>query len=176
MAGPTVHLDAARKDRSLVNAADSGRRRVVVDPQLLFWRKLIDLAVADAKRTAHGLPTYSALQARWWIEEHKPVQKDRDEWERSFECACNWLNLDATAERSRLVTLIEKSVMDAYVAYVRAATYQMRAAMLACAGVSTAIAKQFVLPLVSEADYEQVAGIEHGDPKNVTLWMESRAA
>jgi hypothetical protein len=42
-------------------------------------------------------------------------------------------------------------------------TYRHRAAILACAGEPTAIARQYILPLVSTADYELVAGIDGDD-------------
>ena len=80
-----VQIDAAKTNRSLVTAAPA-RRRVRIDPQLLFWRRMIDHAIADAKRVAYGLPTDAAILARWWIEEHRPPQKDCCDWERSFHC------------------------------------------------------------------------------------------
>ena len=42
-------------------------------------------------------------------------------------------------------------------------TYQHRAAIRACAGEPTAIARQYILPLASTADYELVAGIDGDD-------------
>lgn len=141
---------------------------------LKFWRWMINSAVADAKRTAYGLPTDAAILARWWIEEHRPKQSDREEWERSFECACSWLGLDAKAERERLVIELDAHVFAAYREHVRTTVYQRRAAVLTCAGMPTAIARQNVLPLVSETDYEHVAGIEHGDPDRVALQLELR--
>jgi len=163
MSRVTVQISAAKTDRSLVANAPA-RRSVMPDPQLLFWRRLIDSAVADATRTLAGMPTDSAILSRWWIEEHQPKQSDRNDWERSFECACGWLKLDAETERKRLVLLIDEMLQQSYNEFVRANLYLRRAAVLTCAGVPIAIDKQYQLPLVSTTDYEQVAGIEHGDP------------
>lgn len=174
MAGPSVHIDAARTDRSLVAKAPA-RKRTKADPVLLMWRRLIESAVADAKRTRYGLPTYSAILARWWIEEHKPKQSEAEDWERSFECACSWLKLDVDAERKLLLAQIDDCLRESLLEYARSEVYVRRAAVLSCAGVPTAIARQYVLPVVSIADYEQVAGIEHGDPPGAMLGLERAA-
>lgn len=132
-------------------------------PQLLMWRKLIDQAVQDSKRTAQGMPTDVAILARWWIAEHKPKQSEREEWERSFECACSWIDQDTAAYRIQLVAEIDLVLRNSLDAHVQAVIYVRRAMVLSCAGFPTAIAKQFVMPLVSKHDWEDVAGVDHGD-------------
>lgn len=175
MPGPTVQIEAARTNRSLVNAPPS-RPQLKADPVLKFWRIIINHAVADAKRTYAGLPTDAAILARWWIEEHRPKQSEREEWERSFECACSWLGLDAAAERKLLCEKIDEHLRGAYADHVRRTVYLRRAAVLTCAGFTTAIARQNVLPLVSEEDYEHIAGVEHGDPDRVVRQMQAMRA
>jgi hypothetical protein len=159
-----------------VNQAPTPKPKLQANPHLLFWRRLIGHAVADAKLTFAGISTDAAILARWWIEEHKPKQSDREEWERSFECACGWLDLDAAAERKRLLVEIDEHLRAAYEAHVRATVYLRRAAVLTCAGFVTAIGKQIVLPLASEADFDHVAGVEHGDPERVVRQMAAMAA
>ena len=44
------------------------RRSVKADNVLLFWRRYIDSAVAEACKTRWGVPTDSAILERWWIE------------------------------------------------------------------------------------------------------------
>jgi hypothetical protein len=142
---------------------------------LKFWRWLINSAAADAKRTHHGLPTDAAILARWWIEEHKPTQANREEWERSLDCACSWLGVDPVAERKKLLAEIDDHLRAAYDDHVRTTVYLRRAAVLTCAGYPTAVARQCVLPLVSEPDYEHVAGVDHPDPERVVVQLEARA-
>ena len=174
MAGPSVQTTASRSNRSLAASAErpAERKKLSPNPVLLFWRHMIKSAVADAKRTAFGLPTDGAILARIWIEEHKPKQENREEWERSFECACVWLELDVDAERKRLVAEIEASWQEQALHLLRCNVYVRRASVLTCAqtmvfeGEPVAIGRQFVLPLVSAGDYETVAGVEHGDPRN----------
>jgi len=170
---PTVKIDAAKTNRSLANQAPS-RPQLQANPVLKFWRWMINSAAADAKRTQHGLPTDAAILARWWIEEHKPKQSERVEWERSLDCACSWLGLDPAEERRRLLAEIDEHLRTAYAEHVRTTVYLRRAAVLTCAGYSTAVGRQTVLPLVSEVDYEHVAGIDHPDPERVAVQLEAR--
>jgi len=85
-------------------------------------------------------------------------------YERSFECACKWLDLDAATERERLLAEIDAELDAALKRYVRSTIQWRRAAVLTCAGVAVLIDGQHQLPLVSQLDYDQVAGVEHGDP------------
>jgi hypothetical protein len=135
-----------------------------VDLTLLFWRRLINSAVADACRTLYGAPTDNAIMARYWIDEMQPHQTESAGWSVSFECACGWLSLDVATERARLVGLVDDAWMAAAAKHLQAALKLRRAAVLSCAGVMITSPGQAELPLVSEADYEDVAGIEHGDP------------
>ena len=173
--GPSVAIEAAKCDRSLVGKAP-GRRRVRVDPQLLFWRRMIDGAVHDAKRTHAGMPTALAISSRLWIEEFRPSQSDRDQWETSFACACSWLSLNVEEERKRCLEAIEVALMESYRTHVRQAAYQLRAAVLTCAGIATTIGRCYVLPLVAETDYETVAGVDHPDPAAVTAKLATLSA
>ena len=130
---------------------------------LLFWRRLIAHSVDEAKKTIDGLPTELAILARWWIADYQPARTSKDEWERSFACACEWLDEDPIKYRKALVQEIDSVLMDRFLADMRAAVYSRRAAVLACAGEPTAIARQFVLPLVSAGNYDEVAGVETMD-------------
>ena len=170
----SVRVDASRTNRSLSAAAagPSKRPQLQADPVLLTWRRLIDTAVAEAKKTKFGLPTYQALLQRMWIQEHRPKQTEAT-WLGSFPCACHFLSLDADAERTRLLADIDDSITRAVMRYVGDQSYQMRARALTCAGIATAIAvpcrsgktvKQLVLGLVSLEDYEEIAGVEHPAP------------
>lgn len=140
---------------------------------LLVYRRLIDTAVTEAKKTRHGAPTDNALMQRYWIQQHRPPQSDKDEWERSFECACHFLDLDVDAERKRLLAEIDDAITRAIVQRVSNVSYRRMAAVMTCAGIpmvhtrllpSGRTAKQYVLGLVSVDDYEDVAGIEYPDP------------
>jgi hypothetical protein len=149
-----------------------------IDPMLLFWRRMIAHAVDEAKKTSDGLPTALAIMARWWIADHQPLESDREEWERSFACACQWLDRDPTQYRKQLVDEIDSALMERFLDDMRAALYLRRAAVLACAGVPTAIARQFVMPLVAAAMYDEVAGLETMDffPDDVEGFVISPAA
>jgi hypothetical protein len=162
MANASVHVSAARKDRSLLPA--KAPKKLRVDVVLTLWRRMIDTAVADAKRTKFGLPTDGAIMARLWLEEFRPAQDNKDDWGRSLACACSCLGLDVEAERKRLLGDIDAHLHQVYVDYIRAHRYARRAALLTCAGVNTAVQRQYVMPLVDERDYEDVAGVEHPDP------------
>ncbi len=131
---------------------------------LRFWDRLIQTAVADAKRTYAGMPTDNAILQRNWIE-RRTAETDRTDWERSFECACQWLGLDPETERKRLLTEINDSLVQTLVLHAGSVVYQRSAAVLSCAtGVPRRIGRQFVLALVSEAEYELIAGINLPDP------------
>ena len=135
----------------------------------------IDQAAQDAKRTMFGKPTDSAIVARWWIEEHRPATTDV-EWEASFERACDLVGTDAGKLRVRLVAAIEEKWRRDAEKQRRAELYVRRAMVLGCAGIPTAIARQYLLPMASEKDYEQVAGVDHGDLFVMTEWPEDVAA
>lgn len=156
-----VQTDAARTDRSLsqVPAAKKLRR----DPELAYWRRLIASASADARKTRNGIPTDMAILARWWIESNRPQKSDRIAWSTSFECACDWLSLDPAETRKKMLAQVDQALLDEYRVYIRRVVYQRRAAVLTCAGEPTAIARQYILPLVSAAEYELVAGIDGDD-------------
>ena len=167
-----VQVDAGSRSHSLrkcLHASAAGKGgKARVNPVLKFWRWMINSAVSDAKKTRNGLPTDAAILARWWLEEHKPSQSERGEWERSLACCCQWLEVDLDAERKRLLAEIDESLSEAYRMHVRVSVYTRRAAVLACAGVTVTLARQHVLPLVSDADYEHIADIDHGDPAGWT--------
>ncbi len=167
---PPVHVDASRTNRSLAAAAAGPSRRpqLEANPVLLVYRRLIDTAVTEAKKTRHGAPTDNALMQRYWIQQHRPLRTDKDEWERSFECACHFLELDVDAERKRLLAEIDDAITEAVVRHVSNVSYLRMAAVLTCAGVPTVhtrllpsgrTAKQYALGLVSVEDYDDVAGV-----------------
>jgi hypothetical protein len=61
------------------------------------------------------------------------------------------------------VEKIHEALLDAYKYHIRGFLYWRRAAVLSCAGEPTAIARQYVLPLVSVQDWETVASVENDD-------------
>ncbi len=130
---------------------------------------MINSAVADACKTSCGLPTDNAIIARWWIEDQRPVQKDKSQWEISFECACSWLNMDPALERMRLLALIDAELSKAATKYFAEWLSYRKAAVMSCAGIPTAVGAQYVVPLVSERDYDDVAGVDHPDPANFKM-------
>lgn len=159
MAGSIVGVDASRTSRDLVpeaRKAQADRALLHDDPVLGVWVRLVDEAVQEAKRTRCGLPTDTAILARWWLEEHRPPKRDGPEYERSFAAACEWLGWNADKQRARLLTNIDRSLRRAYELHVRSVVYVRRAMVLTCAGVPTAIARQYVMPLVSEQDFRDV--------------------
>jgi hypothetical protein len=133
---------------------------VKADPKLLLWRRMIEFSTAESKKTLDGQPTDLAILARWWIVEFQPKETDKDEWERSFECACHWLNLDAVKERKRLAMEIDAALLASCLIVMRADLYKRRAMVLSCSGVATAIARQLMLALVAPLTYDDVAGVE----------------
>jgi hypothetical protein len=161
MAMPEVLTDAARHDRSFAQPQALVSMRS--NPPLLVWRRLLNHAVAEAKKTLEGLPTDLAILARWWIADLQPTRHDHTEWERSFACACHWLDIDATKERKRLVREIDDALKLTWMEVWFRLTYMRRAMVLTCAGRPTAIAGQFLLPLASESTYDEVAGIDKPD-------------
>lgn len=155
-----VQTDAARTDRSLGQPA--APRQLRKDPQLLFWRRLLEHTVADAKKTKYGMPTDVAILAKWWIEA-RTQQVDKEKWSLSFECACHWLDLDSKEERKKRVAQIDEALRAAYLNHINQVVYQRRAAILACTGEPTAIGRQYMLPLVSGDNYDDVSGIDGND-------------
>jgi len=161
MAIAMVLTDAARRDRSFSQPQALVLMRT--DPPLLVWRRLLNHAVAEAKKTIDGLPTDLAILARWWIADLQPTEKESNEWERSFACACHWLHIDAVVERKRLVREIDAALKQVWMEVWQRWTYMRRAMVLTCAGRPTAIAGQFFLPLASHLTYDEVAGIDKPD-------------
>jgi hypothetical protein len=134
------------------------------NPILLGWRRLIDTAVAGAKKIKHGLPTDTAIMDRWWIALNRPSEKDKAAWSVSFECACHFLGIDADAERKKLVAEINDVWSKAAVKRAADDTYRRFAMVMACTGRPTRLGKQYMLGLVSLQDYEEIAGVIHPDP------------
>jgi hypothetical protein len=161
MAMPDILTDAARRDRSY--AQPQALVSLRSDPPLLVWRRLLNHAVHEAKKTIDGLPTDLAILARWWIADLQPTQDDSCEWERSFACACHWLQIDAVVERKRLVREIDAALKATWMEVWHRLTYMRRAMVLTCAGRPTAIAGQFFLPLASCLTYDEVAAIDKPD-------------
>jgi hypothetical protein len=156
------------------------RRIVLANPVLLLPRRLIDTAVADAKKTRHGLPTDLAICQRWWISDNRPQRGDRSKVGRmlyalSFESCCEMLDLDVDEERKRVLAEIDDAIVRAMVQHAGDATYQRRACVLACAGVPTAVGRQYVLGLVDVDDYEDVADPAEAKALGHHLKREARA-
>ena len=152
---------AAKTQRNL--SQPQAVRRMRSDPPLLFWRRVLDQAVDEARKTTGGLPTDLAILARWWISDLRPLQSDKVEWERSFECACHWLDLEPVEERKRLLYEIDLYLKRDWMQAWYLLTYTRRAMVLTCAGEPTAIARQFFLPLAALSTYDEVAGIDKPD-------------
>lgn len=124
---------------------------------------MLDHAIAEAKKTVDGLPTDLAILARWWISDLRPPREEKEDWERSFDCACHWLDLDTATERKRIIQEIDDALKHAWMQIWYRLCYMRRAMVLTCAGRPTAIAGQFFLPLASESSYDEVAGIDKPD-------------
>jgi hypothetical protein len=157
-----VRTDAGKHDRGFAQAAPPPRTRQN-DPILRFWRRILMHAVADAKKTKDGLPTDQAILARWWISDYRPKRENPDEWENSFECCCMWLSKDPVDGRKRVLEDIDAALKEAWVQRWYRIVYNQRAAVLSCAGTPTAIARQYILPLVAESTHEETAGIDKPD-------------
>ena len=159
-----VKIDAASTDRSVAEPAPL-RPGLVANPVLKLWRWMINSAVADAKKTRNGLPTDGAIHARWWLEDHQPVESDREEWERSFAACCMWLDLNVGEERARVLREVDAAWKTALDAYVSGYMYQRRALVRSCAGGRAAtFGRQMLMPLMHGLDFETVSGVEHDDP------------
>ena len=159
-----VQVSAARTDKSLVPTLGKlrhGQERMDFAQKLSV--RLIEQAVQDAKKTMYGNPTDVALLSMWWIKDHRPARTEKDEWERSFERACVLMDVDVDSMRARLVTSIEAKWREDNETAAQAYIYVRRAMVLACAGIPTAIARQYLLGVVNEAEYDDVAGVDHGD-------------
>ena len=163
-----VRIDAARGNRSLTGNQPDGaanlrqRRIVLANPVLLLFRRQIDTAVAESKKTRHGLPTDTAICTRWWISDFRPDRNDRSKLGRmsyagSFECCCEMLGLVVDEERKRVIAEIDDAMTQAAVRHAGDIVYQRRAAVLTCSGLPTAIGRQYTLGLVDITDYEDVA-------------------
>lgn len=163
MAMPQVLTNAGPHAQARSYAQPQALLSLRADPPLLVWRRLLNHAVDEAKKTMDGLPTDLAILARWWIADLQPQQSDRNEWERSFGCACQWLDIDPGEERRRLVREIDKALKRAWMEVWHAVVYMRRAMVLSCAGIPTAVAGQFMLPLASVSTYDEVAGIDKPD-------------
>ena len=142
---------------------------------------MIDVAVADAKKTRHGLPTDLAICQRWWINDYRPQRGDRSKLGRllyagSFECCCEMLDLDVDVERKRVIAEIDDSNVKAMVRFNGDLMYERRAAVLRCAGVATAVGRQYVLGLVDPDDYDDVADPDDARRLASTMKREARAA
>lgn len=136
---------------------------MLAHPPLLFWRRLLDHAIAEAKKTVDSLPSDLAILARWWISDLRPRESDKDNWERSFDCACHWLDLDTEAERKRILAEIDAEQKRIWMQLWFRLTYLRRGLVLTTAGMPKAIASQCLLPLADLATYDEVAGIEKPD-------------
>jgi hypothetical protein len=134
MTTSSVLVTASKHNRGFAQP-QTPRITMVANPPLLFWRRLLDHAIAEAKKTTDSLPSDLAILARWWIEDLRPRECDKSNWERSFD----WMNLWFRLTRLR------------------------RGMVLTCAGRPKAIASQCLLPLADLATYDEVAGIEKPD-------------
>jgi hypothetical protein len=166
MGRASVQVSAAATNRNL--AQEAGPRVVRGNPTQLFWRRQIETALHDAKKTRHGMPTGPAVLARWWIAENRPPQSEKERWEVSFECACHWLDEDVHEYRKILLGAIDAAWAKARDDHWQQSLYVQRAVILSCAGERIAIDKQFLLALVNERDYDDVAGVDEKDPDG---WM-----
>ena len=153
-------MDSASARKLRLSQRSRQRNQLVADPILGLWRRLINTAVADASKTMQGVATYEAVLARWWIEEYRPTQEERDAWGGSFECACSWLGLDVNEERKLMSKRISAGLMRSAVRFSQEVSYVRRAHMLSCMGKPTAIGKQLVLGLVDADEYDSVMGID----------------
>jgi hypothetical protein len=107
---------------STFKTEDSKETRAI--PTLLAPRKMIDLALHDAKLCRQSEPTEDALIARNWIEhkigrpdknlyQHNPAYRSayKDAYYLSFEWCCEWLEIkDCEAYRSDLIHQVEDAI------------------------------------------------------------------
>ena len=171
----TVRIDAQRTNRSLTRqqpdrAASLRRERIALaDPTLMKWRRLLDTAEAEAKKTRDGFPTDTALSERWWLEINRPPKPSPDDhsegtqmlYAGSFNCCCEMLGMDAKAERKRIRLSIRAAWMAAFETELEKRIKERTAAVLRCQGVPARVEdEQYVLGLVDPADYEEVADPE----------------
>ena len=184
----TVRVDAARTNRSLTGgqpdraASLRHRRTVLAQPVLMKWRRLIDTAEAEAKKTRDGFPTDTALSERWWIEINrpsKPSPEDHSElvqmlYAGSFDCCCEMLGLDAKEERKRIRREIKAAWLVAFEDELERRIYDRTAAVLRCQGVPARDGDQYALGLVHPADYEEVADPEEAAAVAAAVRRERR--
>jgi hypothetical protein len=151
MAKASVAITASRTNVGLAQAPTT--KKMWAEAPLHFWARFLQTTEHEAKKIKNGMPTAAAVLARWWIEEYRPPQSDKESWKTCFDCACSWLSLDAEKHRRMLVERIEKVWLRGRDQQWRGDVYQKRARVLACAGESTAIARQFLLGLVEMDEF-----------------------
>lgn len=109
-----TQITAARTSRS-IETAKTVRRTAEVS--LLFFRRLKDQAINEAKRTRDGLPVKNALLERAWIEQYSAPGCVG--WETSFANCCKMLGEDAEEERTKAIKDIDRAWRKALVDWGR---------------------------------------------------------
>ena len=164
MSRQIVQVDAARKDRSLVPAGNTIENKLKAEPALLLWRRLIDLALDEAKRVRFGEPTDTAIVGRWWIEVEDVPEATGREFRVTFERCCKFLGIDAVTERPRLLREIDAALDAGCRTYMAKRLELRRRAVLTTAGCPSDMTRTYALLLVSQMEYEDTAGINRADP------------
>jgi hypothetical protein len=109
-----TEVTAASTNRDIVQG---DRRKEAVECTLLFYRRMKESGIHEAKRTVNGLPTKMALLDRAWVEEFS--QKGWPNWKTSFEHCCLMLREDAAEERAKAVKDIDRAWRKALVDWGR---------------------------------------------------------
>ena len=162
MARQVVGVDAQRKDRSLVPAERGLEAKLKAEPVLLLWRRLIHTATEEARQCRYGQPTDTAILARWWIEQQDPA--DAKGVAATFDRACRLLGEDPEAERAKILNKLNAAWLESALMYWRRRLALRRDAVLSVAREPSELGYDFALLLVSEAQYEDTAGISRPDP------------
>jgi hypothetical protein len=164
MSSHLVQVDAALRNRSITPTVQILETKLKAEPVLLLWRRLIDLTVEEATQTRFGEPTDNAILARWWIEQADDLDAKGHAFRATFERACLLLRLDAAAERKGLLREIDEAVRRACLRYAAKRLELRRRAVLTTARAANLMTQSFALLLVSQVEYEDVAGINRPDP------------
>jgi hypothetical protein len=106
---------AATQNTRVIKVDQSARPSAEV--ALLFFRRLKDQAIYEAKRTRDGLPTKCALLERSWVEQF--TQPGWPGWKTSFANCCLMLGEDVNEERAKALKEIDRTWRKALVDWGR---------------------------------------------------------
>ena len=99
-----TQVTATMKRREVQNAGPAAR---TIPIPLLLFRRLLDTALHEAKRTRDGIPTFNAILERAWFEQH--VEPGWLGWETSFANCCRMLGEDEEEARRGCLRQINRA-------------------------------------------------------------------